>query len=111
LNTADTRRFIVANKQFMDTYGSKTIMFDKGERKNIGIRTQVADVSKNLMSVAMMCDCGFDVLFSNVDGNKATHRETGFVMNFDRRGNVYDLAVDVQSRPPKSSFHRRASWL
>ena len=95
-----SRRYMAANKTTLTT-GTATLECGDGAQ----VRTQVGDVSKNLMSVAEMCDAGFDVMFSNTKGYKAVHSGTGAVLSFERVGEVFDLALMVK-RPISAPVFR-----
>ena len=56
------------------------------------------------MSVAEMCDAGFDVMFSNTTGYKAVHSGTGAVLSFELFGKVFDLTLMVKRPVPASVF-------
>ena len=91
---------MAANKTTLTTMGTATLECGDGAK----VRTQVGDVSKNLMSVAEMCDAGFDVIFSNTKGYKAVHGGTGAVLSFERVGKVFDLTLMVKRLVPSSVF-------
>ena len=62
-----------ANKTTLTTKGTATLECGDGAQ----VRTQVGDVSKNLMSVAEMCDAGFDVIFSNTRDRRGAFLRAG----------------------------------
>ena len=68
---------MAANKTTLTTMGTATLECDRGAK----VRTQVGDVSKNLMSVAEMCDAGFDVMFSHegLQGGAEWNRRGAFI--------------------------------
>jgi hypothetical protein len=100
LNIRESRQFMAANKTTLTTQGTVALECSDGAR----VRTQVGDVSKNLMSVAEMCDAGFDVIFSNTKGYKAVHGGTGAVLSFERVGKVFDLTLRVKRPTPAPVF-------
>ena len=95
-----SRKYMAANKTTLTTKGTATLECGDGAK----VPTQVGDVSKNLMSVAEMCDAGFDVIFSNTKGYKAVHSGTGAVLSFERVGKVFDLTLMVKRPVPASVF-------
>jgi hypothetical protein len=103
MNTQESRQYMAANKTTLTTEGTVALECNDGAR----VRAQVGEVSKNLMCVAEMCDAGFDVLFSNTKGYKATHGKTGAVLAFERVGKVFDLTLMVKQEPTAPSFRRQ----
>jgi hypothetical protein len=100
LNARESRQYMAANKTTLTTKGTVALECADGA----SVRTQVGDVSKNLMSVAEMCDAGFDVTFSNTKGYKAVHGGTGAVLSFERVGKVFDLKLMVKRPTPARVF-------
>ena len=63
------------------------------------VRTEVAQegkLSKNLMCLVELVDTGHHVEFDLETGYRATHKATGHVWEFTRRGKVFDIDFDIK---------------
>ena len=101
IDTTKRNRYIAANKGILQTDGLRHLVTEGGGV----VRSQVsANLSKNLMAVAELCDAGFDVSFSNTKGNRATHAATGAVLPITRVGKVFDAKLKIRKQP---SFTRQ----
>ena len=101
IDTTKRNRYIAVNKGILQTDGLRHLVTEGGGV----VRSQVsANLSKNLMAVAELCDAGFDVSFSNTKGNKATHVATGAVLPITRVGKVFDAKLKIRRQP---SFTRQ----
>ncbi len=82
-----------ANGQMIYDEGTRVLYFkDNGHTR--AIRARVGDVSKGLVSVAEMVECGHRVVF-DADASYAVHKETGKKTYFKKRNKVYEIDVDV----------------
>ena len=101
IDSSKRNKYVAANKGILQTDGLRHLVTESGGV----VRTQVSkDLSKNLMCVADLCDAGFDVSFSNVNGHKATHLGTGAVLPSTRVGKVFDAKLKIRKAP---SFTRQ----
>ena len=86
------RKAVVAPSTRPETEGRRTLGLTDG----CFVRADVAaDLSKNLMAVAHLCDSGHRVVFDNEEGYYAVHKKTGRRMCFQRTNNVFDVELDV----------------
>ena len=105
-----------ANGGDMQHYGKKEIIFkyEGGEDKDpVGLKFQVTDVRKPLMSVAKICDTGPKVTFTS-HGGEIVDLKTGDITKFDRVDDVYRLEVNLPDtkvyeadRTSEEGFRRR----
>jgi hypothetical protein len=82
-----------ANGQMILDEGSRMLFYKDGSDTRV-IRARVGDVSKGLISVSEMIDCGHRVVFDS-DGCYAVHKKTGKTTTFKRRNKVFEIDVDV----------------
>jgi hypothetical protein len=82
-----------ANGQMIIDEGSR-VLFYKDGKDTRAIRARVGDVSKGLVSVSEMVDCGHRVVF-DCDGSYAVHKQTGKKTYFKRRNKVFEIDVDI----------------
>ena len=76
---------------------------DEGTRKLVGtvmgkmrgVTTHVCQVGKPLMSVAEMIDQNHRIVFDSA-GSYAENKDTGDIVEFERRNNVFEITLEVQ---------------
>ena len=61
------------------------------------MRMQVTDVRKSLIRVSKVCDVGHKVVFEQ-GGGYIEHLESGQRTNFERKGGVYNLKVNLDNQ-------------
>ena len=92
---AGRKRFLrAANGQAIPDLGSKeiTLKDSKGHRV---VKTAVADVSKNLLSVAPLVDAGHEVIFSPKK-SVIRHLQTGREKEIERMNGVYEVSYHME---------------
>jgi len=97
-------KYVAAAGKVISNEGEKNVKTKTAEGHMCGIKIQVAQVNKALLSVSKICDAGHEVLFTK-DGGKIVHQETGQVVQFRRVDGVYRLRVKV-IRETGSGFPR-----
>ena len=84
--------FRAANGTPLPALGKRVLNTADGRK----MRVQVGDVTKNLLSVADLCDTGHRVTFDNTTGYHAVHKETGAILKFERVKNEFDLVIKIK---------------
>ena len=87
-------KYVAAAGKVICNEGEKNVRTETAEGHLCGIKIQVAQVNKALLSVSKICDVGHEVLFTK-DGGKIVHNETGQVVQFRRVDGVYRLRVKI----------------
>ena len=89
------KRFLrAANGQAIPDLGNKEITLKDGYGHRI-VRTAVADVSKNLLSVSQLVDAGHEVVFSPKK-SVIRHLQTGRVKEIERTNGVYEVSYQME---------------
>ena len=83
-----------ADGQAILDLGNKEITLKDGYGHRI-VRTAVADVSKNLLSVAQLVDAGHEVIFSPKK-SVIRHLQTGRVKEIERTNGVYEVSYQME---------------
>ena len=91
-NRKQKKVFRTASKVALETEGRRTLGLADGCFVKADV---VADLSKNLIAVAYLCDSGHRVVFDNDKGYLAVHKKTGRKTVFQRSGNVADTELEV----------------
>jgi hypothetical protein len=97
-------KYVAAAGKIISNEGEKNVQTETDEGHLCGIKIQIAQVNKALLSVSKICDAGHDVLFTK-DGGQIIHKETGHVVKFRRVDGVYRLRLKVL-RENSSGFTR-----
>jgi len=77
---------------------------ESAEGHDCGIKVQMAQIRKALLSVSKICDAGHEVQFTRFGGT-ITHSGTGQVIKFRRSEGVYRLRLKIK-KDDKSGFTR-----
>ena len=89
------KRFLrAANGQAIPDLGNKEITLKDGKGHRI-VRTAVAGVSKNLLSVSQLVDAGHEVIFSPKK-SVIRHLQTGRVKEIERTNGVYEVSYQME---------------
>ena len=96
-----------ANGDTIYDEGARTVFFAAGDRTR-ALRARVGKVSKGLISVAEMVDCGHMVVFDG-DESYAIHKGTGAKTIFRRRNKVFEVDLDVLPYAQVPADSKRAS--
>ena len=97
-------KYVAAAGKVICNEGEKNVRTETAEGHLCGIKIQVAQVNKALLSVSKICDVGHEVLFTK-DGGRIVHNETGQIVQFRRVDEVYRLRVKIV-REAGSGFTR-----
>jgi hypothetical protein len=97
-------KYVAAAGKVISNEGEKNVTTQTAEGHVCGIKIQIAQVNKALLSVSKICDAGHEVIFTQA-GGRIVHQETGQVMNFRRVDGVYRLRVKIV-RQGQSGFAR-----
>ena len=96
------RGFRVADGEVIPNKGEATLQSEvdgpEGQRHAITSTFQVAKVSKPLRSVSMICDAGFDVLFTKTEASVRVPSTGKVVCTYERSGGLYK--GDMRLRKP-----------
>ena len=87
-------KYVAAAGKVISNEGEKHVQTETAEGHLCGIKIQVAQVNKALLSVSKICDVGHEVIFTK-DGGRIVHQVTGQVVHFRRVDGVYRLRVKV----------------
>jgi len=87
-------KYVAAAGKVISNEGEKHVQTQTAEGHLCGIKIQVAQVNKALLSVSKICDVGHEVIFTK-DGGRIVHQVTGQVVHFRRVDGVYRLRVKV----------------
>jgi len=87
-------KYVAAAGKVISNEGEKHVQTQTSEGHMCGIKIQVAQVNKALLSVSKICDVGHEVVFTK-DGGKIIHKESGQIVHFRRVDGVYRLRVKV----------------
>ena len=78
---------------------------EHGEKHNLESKFQIAKVSKPLRSVSMICDAGFDVLFTSTEASVRDPKSGKTVCKYLRQGGLYTCEMRLRN-PLHPSFGR-----
>jgi hypothetical protein len=81
----------------------------KGNKHHITSNFQVADVTKALWSVGLICDSGLDVRFKKHEALILDARGVE-LCRFERIGGLYVTTVMLEN-PEHQGFHRQGAWI
>ena len=85
----------------IENEGQQDVRFSTDEGHKCGMTWQVARVERPLIAVSQLTAAGNSVAFDD-DGGTITHKKTGRVIKFARRGGVYVLNLWVVPENPGS---------
>ena len=103
------RGFNVADGKSIPNKGEAVPQFEldgeNGEKHNLQSKFQIAKVSKPLRSVSMICDAGFDVLFTSTEASVRDPTSGKTVCKYLRQGGLYTGEMRLRN-PLHPSFGR-----
>ena len=88
-------KYITADGHEIPNRGEQHVAFRTDEGHKCGLKFQVTDVTKPLLSVTQLASTGHTVSFDD-KGGKIVHRGTGRTIGFARRGGLYVLQLWVE---------------
>ena len=104
------RGFRVADGKVIPNKGEATPQFEvdgpEGQRHAITSTFQVANVSNPLRSVSMICDAGFDVLFTKTEASVRVPDTGQVVCTYSRSGGLYKGEMRLRN-PMHPGFARQ----
>ena len=87
--------YVAANGTRISNHGEKMLIGVDNEGMAMGMKMQVADVSKLLAAVSSICDAGNRVIFDN-DGSYFESKKTGKNTVMRRESGVYNFDLWMQ---------------
>ena len=78
---------------------------ERGEKHNLESKFQIAKVSRPIRSVSVICDAGFDVLFTSTEASVRDHKSGKTVCKYLRQGGFYTNEMRLRN-PLHPSFVR-----
>ena len=87
-------QYVNANGSRMPNRGEKRVPVLMGDGTPLGLKLQVTDVHRTLLSVGKVCDTGHRVVFEEW-GGYIENIATGQQFKFDRRDGVYRMDVEL----------------
>jgi hypothetical protein len=104
------RGFRVADGKVIPNKGEAIPQFEvdggNGQVHSVSSTFQVAKVSKPLRSVSMICDAGFDVLFTKTEARVRDPQSGHVVCTYQRSGGLYKGEMRLRN-PLHPSFRRQ----
>ena len=98
--------YLTADGGRIPNLGEQSVKVVTKEGHECGLRFQVADVTRPLLSVTQLVRSGNLVQFTT-QGGTITHRARGWKIKFEKRGGVYALDLEIRRQPLGGS--RRAN--
>ena len=97
-------KYVAASGAVVANEGEMNMSLESAEGHDCGIKVQMAQIRKALLSVSKICASGHEVQF-NRSGGTITHAGTGQVIKFRRSEGVYRLRLKIK-KDDKSGFTR-----